>query len=49
LNASDTTSRCDPSAYRATLFTVYYRIEEGGVWIVHLRDDRRRPPSGDDL
>lgn len=30
-------------------YTVYYRIEGNEVWIVHVRDDRRRPPQPDDL
>jgi plasmid stabilization system protein ParE len=24
-------------------YTVYYRIEASEVWIVHIRDDRRKP------
>jgi toxin ParE1/3/4 len=31
------------------LYTVYYRIEGDEVWIVHIRDDRRKPPEPGDL
>ncbi len=30
-------------------YTVYYRIESDEVWIVHIRDDRRRPLRRGDL
>jgi plasmid stabilization system protein ParE len=30
-------------------FTVYYRAEDKEIWIVHIRDDRRRPPEPDEL
>jgi toxin ParE1/3/4 len=30
-------------------FTAYYRIEDQEVWVVHVRDDRRKPPQRDDL
>jgi toxin ParE1/3/4 len=30
-------------------YTAYYRIEGDEVWIVHIRDDRRRPPERGDL
>jgi plasmid stabilization system protein ParE len=30
-------------------YTVYYRIEDDAIWIVHIRDDRRRPPGPSDL
>ena len=30
-------------------YTAYYRIENGEVWIVHIRDDRRKPPEQGDL
>jgi plasmid stabilization system protein ParE len=30
-------------------YTVYYRIEGDAIWIVHIRDDRRRPPGPSDL
>jgi len=30
-------------------YTVYYRIENEEVWIVHIRDDRRRPLETADL
>ena len=30
-------------------YTVYYRIEGDEVWIVHIRDDRRRSPQGGDI
>jgi plasmid stabilization system protein ParE len=30
-------------------YTAYYRIEGGEVWIVHIRDDRRRPLKPGDL
>ena len=30
-------------------YTVYYRVEGDEVRIVHIRDDRRRTPRGDDL
>ncbi len=30
-------------------FTVYYRIEGEEIWIVHIRDDRRKPIGPDDL
>jgi toxin ParE1/3/4 len=30
-------------------YTVYYRLDGGAVWVVHIRDDRRRPPTRTDL
>ncbi len=30
-------------------YTAYYRIEDEEVWIVHIRDDRRRPVEPSDL
>jgi plasmid stabilization system protein ParE len=30
-------------------YTAYYRIEDEEVWIVHFRDDRRKPVEPDDL
>ena len=30
-------------------YTAYYRIEDEEVWIVHIRDDRRRPVEPGDL
>jgi plasmid stabilization system protein ParE len=30
-------------------YTAYYRIENEEVWIVHIRDDRRRPVERADL
>ena len=30
-------------------FTVYYRAEDDGIWIVHIRDDRRRPLEADEI
>ena len=30
-------------------YTVYYRIEGDEIWIVHIRDDRRKPPERGDL
>lgn len=30
-------------------YTVYYRIEGDEVWIVHVRDDRRRPLEPGDI
>ena len=24
-------------------YTIYYRIEDNDVWVLHIRDDRRRP------
>ena len=30
-------------------YTAYYRIEDEEVWIVHIRDDRRRPVESSDL
>jgi plasmid stabilization system protein ParE len=30
-------------------YTVYYRIEGEEIWIVHVRDTRRRPPQRSDL
>ena len=30
-------------------YTAYYRIERDEIWIVHIRDDRRKPPEHGDL
>jgi plasmid stabilization system protein ParE len=30
-------------------YTVYYRIEDEEVWVVHVRDNRRRPVELGDL
>jgi hypothetical protein len=30
-------------------YTAYYRIEGDEIWIVHIRDDRRKPPDRRDL
>ncbi len=30
-------------------YTAYYRIEEEEIWIVHIRDDRRKPPERGEL
>jgi plasmid stabilization system protein ParE len=30
-------------------YTAYYRIEVDGIWIVHIRDDRRKPLESGDL
>jgi plasmid stabilization system protein ParE len=30
-------------------YTAYYRIVKDEVWIVHIRDDRRKPPERGDL
>ena len=30
-------------------YTAYYRIEGEEVWVVHIRDDRRRPIEPSDL
>lgn len=30
-------------------YTVYYRIERDEIWIVHIRDDRRKLPERGDL
>ena len=30
-------------------FTIYYRVERDGVWIVHIRDDRRKPLERSEL
>jgi toxin ParE1/3/4 len=30
-------------------YTAYYRIERDEIWIVHIRDDRRKPPERGDL
>ena len=30
-------------------YTIYYRIEGNEVWIVHVRDDRRRPLEPGDI
>lgn len=30
-------------------YTVYYRIDADEVWIVHIRDDRRKPPERGEL
>jgi plasmid stabilization system protein ParE len=30
-------------------YTVYYRIEANEVWLLHVRDDRRKPPEPGDL
>ncbi|MGA2124693.1 MAG: type II toxin-antitoxin system RelE/ParE family toxin [Xanthobacteraceae bacterium] len=30
-------------------YTAYYRIVKDEVWIVHIRDDRRKPPESSDL
>jgi toxin ParE1/3/4 len=29
-------------------YTAYYHIEGNEVWVVHVRDDRRRPPEPGD-
>jgi hypothetical protein len=29
-------------------YKVYYRIERGEIWLVHIRDTRRKPWQGDD-
>ena len=29
-------------------YTAYYRVEGNEVWVVHVRDDRRRPPERGD-
>ncbi len=30
-------------------YTAYYRIERDEIWIVHIRDHRRKPPERGDL
>ncbi len=30
-------------------YTVYYRVENAEIWILHIRDDRRDAASSDDL
>ena len=30
-------------------YTVYYRFEDNEVWLIHIRDDRRRPLGRGDL
>lgn len=30
-------------------YTAYYRIERDEIWIVHIRNDRRKPPERGDL
>ena len=30
-------------------YTVYYRFEDNEVWLIHIRDDRRRPLERGDL
>jgi plasmid stabilization system protein ParE len=30
-------------------FTAYYRIEGAEVWVIHIRDDRRRPVQRSDF
>jgi len=30
-------------------YTAYYRIEGNEIWIVHIRDDRRKPPEHGDF
>jgi plasmid stabilization system protein ParE len=30
-------------------FTAYYRIEGDEVWVIHIRDDRRRPVQRSDF
>ena len=29
-------------------YKVYYRVERGEIWIVHIRDARRKPWQGDE-
>jgi toxin ParE1/3/4 len=30
-------------------YTAYYHVEGDEIWIVHIRDDRRKPPDRGDL
>ena len=30
-------------------YTAYYRIEGDEIWVVHIRDDRRKPPERGDF
>ena len=30
-------------------YTAYYRIEDDEVWVLHIRDNRRKPPTRDEL